>query len=163
MISVKNGFEVSGRDLDVISRRLLKDDFLLKLLYYTSSAPWNEPDLSPTQKEEAYESCIRLVPKMVFEEFKRSFVVITFDKFRPSDNIAYRTNHIIVDVICPLEIWRLSDKMLRPYKIMQRIEESLTGTSLNGIGRVEFLGADSVFLGEELAGFTMTFKTVKNV
>lgn len=162
MLSVDKGFVSSGFDLQVISKRILSDNFLLKLLYYPSATPWDEPELVGAEKQKAYNTCVRLVPKMIHDENKRSFIVVTFDKFRPSENPAYRNNMIYVDVVCPLECWSLSDKMLRPYKIMDRIERLLTDQKLNGIGRLEFVGADSLMLGEELAGFTMAYKTIND-
>lgn len=160
MLKVEKGFSSAGEDLNSIAKRFLQNQDLLKLLYYASADPLSQPPLSGAALEEAYNKCVRMVPKMVFDENKHSSLFLTMDAFRPSANTAYRTNRIVIDVLVPLESWVFADGTLRPFKIMEKIEEELTDEPLNGIGRLEFLGADMVMIGQELAGYTMIFETV---
>lgn len=160
MQKVNQGFASAGVNLLDISRRFLNNQELLKLLYYASSNPTAEPELRGAELEEAFKKCVRLVPKMVFDENKRSNLFITMDGFRPSANNGYRVNRIVIDVLVPLESWVFSDGTLRPFKIMEEIEKELTDEKMNGIGRLEFQGADLAMIGQEMAGYTMIFETV---
>lgn len=162
MLKVVKGFTSAGEDLNSLSRRLAKNQDLLKLLYFSSADPMSEPDLKGAELETAFNKCIRLVPKMVFDENKISSIFLTMDLFRPSANPAYRSNRIVVDILVPLESWVFANGTLRPFKIMEEIEKEIADQTLNGIGRVEFQGADLILIGQELAGYSMIFETVND-
>ena len=53
--------------------------------------------------------------------------------------------------------------MLRPYKIMHEIDGMLNRSRLNGIGKVDFVSANSLILSEELAGFTLVYRVINDV
>lgn len=162
-IKVSNGFNSTGRMLETISKRMMSNDHLMKLLYYPSAAPWKEPDFNATSREDAYTTCIRLIPKMEHEEFKRAFVVVMFNGFKKSSNPAYRKSNLVIDVVVPLEMWRMSNKMLRPYAIMAEIDNMFCDEKLDGIGRSQFVSANAFLLSDEYAGFTLTYELVNEV
>ena len=52
--------------------------------------------------------------------------------------------------------------MLRPYRIMHEVNEMLDKTKLNGIGVVNFTGADSINLGEYY-GYRLSYTVINDV
>ena len=107
---------------------------------------------------------IRVVPKLPFNDSQESVVIVTFDSFMENgNNPEFRDNIIMIDVLCPVSSWIMGDYMLRPYKIMHEIDGMLNRSRLNGIGKVDFVSANSLILSEELAGFTLIYRVINDV
>lgn len=159
-----SSFESSGKDLQKISNKFLNNQNLLKLLKHSTPDALSRPDISNDIKAEMINKNIRVVPKLPFNQSQESVIIITFDSFITNDNNPeFRDNVIMIDVLCPIDTWVMSDYMLRPYKIMHEIDGMLNRSKLNGIGKVDFVSANSLILSEELAGFTLAYRVINDV
>jgi hypothetical protein len=74
---------------------------------------------------------------------KTSYVVVLFNSFVTNViNPDYKVDTISFDIACPYDEWVLSGSSLRPYLIMQEIDEMFNGAQMAGIGTLEFIRAD---------------------
>ena len=160
-ITPKSSFLSINKDLDIIISRMLKNDRLQKLLYYTgSNDPLKEKDLTEDQQLELIEKNIKIVPKLQLEGEVLNYIIISFDNFTPSGNPEFRDNIIEFDIICHFDQWQLQDFALRPYKIAAEIDSMFNGKHLTGIGELNFLGANQIILTDEFAGICLMYSAV---
>lgn len=102
---------------------------------------------------------IKNVPKLSFGEHEqvKSYILLEFDDFIPTENPHYRDCTITFSIICHLDYWELDDYKLRPYQIAGYIDGMLNETKLSGIGTLQFLGASELVLNEYLGGIVLRY------
>ena len=107
-------------------------------------------------REDGY---LRVVPKLSFGEHEevKSYIILEFDDYTPSDNPQFRNCVISFTIISHLDYWEMDDYKLRPHQIAGYIDGILDGTKLSGIGELRFLGASQVVLNEYLGGVLLRY------
>lgn len=102
---------------------------------------------------------IKAVPKLSFGEHEevRSYIMLEFDDFVPTDNPMYRDCVVSLTIICHLDYWEMDDYDLRPWKIAGYIDGILNEERLSGIGTLQFLGANQLILNEYLGGVQLRY------
>lgn len=158
-MGVRNCAEI-GDNLHKIVTRLLANDDLVNLLYYTDKDPLNQPKLSDIQKKkEIFENLIKIVPRVGPKETAHSLVAIRVAKgIKDTQNNEFRNITIIFDIFVPLTQWILKDENLRPFKILGEIEKSLNGKTINGLGKMSGGDFDLNFLTEEVCCYTQQYE-----
>lgn len=161
-ITPKSSFLSINKDLDIIINRMLKNDRLQKLLYYTGNDdPLKEKDLTEDQQLELIENNIKIVPKLQLEGKVLNYIIISFDNFMPNaTNQEFRDNTISFDIICHFDQWKLKDFNLRPYRIAAELDTLFNNTHMTGIGTLQFLGCSQLLLNDEFAGVTLNYAAI---
>ena len=147
-----------GSFMQRIVKRLMNNQNLLKLLYYTDKDPLSQSDISgDTIRKEIYEKLIKVIPRIGPKETASSLIAIKIDRGKANKNDEFRDIHFMVDVFVPLTQWIIKDENLRPFAIMGEIQKSLQGAKVDGIGQI--IGGDFElnFLTEEISCYTITF------
>lgn len=158
-MGIRNCAEV-GDNLHKIVTRLLANDDLVNLLYYTDKDPLNQPKLSENQKKkEVFESLIKIVPRVGPKETAHSLIAIRVARgIKDAQNNEFRNVSIVLDIFVPLTQWILKDENLRPFKILGEIEKSLNGKTINGLGKMSGGDFDLNFLTEEVCCYTQQYE-----
>ena len=107
-------------------------------------------------KDQGY---LRVVPKLAFGEHEeiKSYIILEFDDYTPSDNPQYRNCVISFTIISHLDYWEMDDYKLRPHQIAGHIDGIMDGAKLSGIGTLQFLGASQIVLNEYLGGILLRY------
>lgn len=158
----KSSFLSVNKDLNLIVNKVLSNDRLQKLLYYTNSNPLASPALTEDQKIELMKNNIKIVPKIYIDNQELNYIVITFDDFIPNKtNLEFRDNTIKFTIVCPIEQWQLADFNLRPYRIAAELDSMLDQKRLTNIGKLEFIGAEQ-FITEDKdhGGLTLAYRAI---
>lgn len=102
---------------------------------------------------------LRTVPKLAFGEHEevKSYILLEFDDFVPTQNPHYRDCVISFSIICHLDNWELENYKLRPYQIAGYIDGLLNETKLSGIGTLQFMGASELVMNEYLGGILLRY------
>lgn len=113
----------------------------------------------PKLVEEGY---IRLQPRLSLQENEESknYIIITYDNFSPTSNLAFRDCLVEIDIFCNIDSWNLGNYSQRPLKIAGYIDGILNETKLSGIGTLEFLSCNEIVLSENLAGYCLMYRAV---
>ena len=149
------------KDLELITNKILKNERLKKLLYYTTKDAMEKPDIGEDASLELFGKNIKIVPKLYIDGSVLNYIIISFDNFTPNaENPEFRDNIISFDVICQFDQWQLGGFKLRPFKIAAEIDSMFNGKHLTGIGELEFLGANQLILNDEFAGFTLMYQAI---
>lgn len=157
-MGVRNCREL-GENLQKIVHRLMSNDRLVNLLYYTDKDPLNQPYLTWEQKQElVFEKLIKMVPRIGPKEDAKSIVVIKAVKaVKVPNNTEFKDVKIQIEVFVPLTQWFIKDSNLRPFLILGEIEESLNNKTVNGLGKMIGGDFDTNFFTEEISAFEQTF------
>lgn len=158
-MGVRNCREL-GENLQKIVHRLMSNDRLVNLLYYTDKDPLNQPYLTWEQKQElVFEKLIKMVPRIGPKEDAKSIVVIKAVKAgKVPNNTEFKNVMIQIEVFVPLTQWFIKDSNLRPFLILGEIEESLNNKTVNGLGKMIGGDFDTNFFTEEISAFEQTFQ-----
>ena len=157
-MGVRNCREL-GENLQKIIHRLMSNDRLVNLLYYTDKDPLNQPYLTWEQKQELiFEKLIKMVPRIGPKEDAKSIVVIKAVKAeKVPNNTEFKNVKIQIEVFVPLTQWFIKNSNLRPFLILGEIEESLNNKTVNGLGKMIGGDFDTNFFTEEISAFEQTF------
>lgn len=153
----KSSFLSINKDMRLIVDKLLSNDRLCKLLYYTTKDALEKPNLTDEQKLSLFNTNIRIIPKLYVDKEVLNYIVISFDNFVTSNNPQFRNNRIEFDILCHMDQWQMRDFDLRPYRIAAELDSMFSNTKLTGIGLTEFFGATEIILNDEFAGVCLLF------
>ena len=153
-MGVRNCAEV-GENLQKIIKRLMANDNLVNLLYYTDKDPLNHSSLTDQEKKDKiFDKLIKIIPRVGPKETANSIIAVrVVSGSKMGSNTEFRNIKISVEVFVPLTQWIIKDTNLRPFAILGEIEKSLQGKSINGLGKIE--GGDFAlnFLTEEIGAY----------
>ncbi len=152
-------FAVMGNNAFNMANKLMKDRELCRLLKYQVRDPFDE-------KYEEVDGIlllnkqIMITPKIWDDSTeKTSYVVVLFNSFITNViNPDYKIDTIGVEVACPYDEWVLNEHSLRPYLIMERIDNIFNGAQMAGIGTLQFVRADRTVFTSQIGGYTMQYQ-----
>lgn len=149
-----------GISLQKICSRLLSNDDLVNLLYYTDSDPLSQRYLTDEEKKKhIFNDLIRIVPFVGSREDNKSVIAIFIPSAKKlSENEEFRAVTIAIEVLVPTTQWLIKDSNLRPFAILGAIQSSLNGKSINGLGKIEGGDFDLVTMTKEITGYRQVFK-----
>ena len=154
----KSSFLSMEKDTNLIINKMLSNERLKRLLYYTDKHALNRVNLNEDQSLELIGKNIKIVPKLTVDNSVLNYIILSFDKFIPSENPEFRDNTIEFDIVCHFDQWQLQDFALRPYKIAAEIDSMFNNTHLTGIGTLQFVGATQIVLTDEFAGLCLLYE-----
>ena len=147
--------------MNIIVDRMMKNDRLKKMLYYTTRDCLDRPRVTDDQALEMFGKNIKIVPKLYVDGSVLNYIIISFDNFmRNATNPEFRDNVIEFDIICHFDQWHMKDFALRPYKIAAELDTMFDEQRLTGIGKLEFIGANQIILTDEYAGLCVMYKAI---
>lgn len=148
-----------GINLQRIIKRLMQNDNLVKLLYYTDKDPLSNENLTEEQKEsEIFEKLIKIVPRIGPKETASSIIALrVVNGKKNKDNSEFKDVLISVEVFVPLTQWIIKGTNLRPFAILGEIEESLDGKMIEGLGKMSGGDFELNFLTEEISSYKQEF------
>ena len=157
-MNVRNCTDI-GVNAQYIVKRLLANQNLLKLLYYTDKDPLSHDDLTPEQiQDEIFEKLIKIVPRVGPKETAHSLIAIRIARARGlASNNEFKNVNISVEVFVPMTQWIIKDTNLRPFAIMGEVQKSLNGKKIEGLGKLTGGDFSLNFLTEEISAYEQTF------
>ena len=157
-MNVRNCTDI-GVNAQYIVKRLLANQNLLKLLYYTDKDPLSHEDLTQEQiKEEIYEKLIKIIPRVGPKETAHSIIAVRIARGRGlATNNEFKNVSISLEVFVPMTQWIIKDTNLRPFAIMGEIQKSLNNKKIEGLGKLTGGDFDLNFLTEEISAYEQTF------
>lgn len=148
-----------GPNLQKIVTRLLNNEDLLKLLYYTDKDPLRNPALTKEQiSSEVFEKLIRVVPRVGAVTTANSFITLTVMGGRGNrENDQFRDIELRFEVFVPMTQWIIKDENLRPYCIIGEINKSIGGKTINNFGRITGGDFSLELLTDEMSCYSITY------
>ena len=156
----KSSFLSINKDMRLLVDKILTNERLCKLLYYTDKNALEKTKLTDEQKIDMFGKQIKIVPKLYVDKSVLNYIIIKFDNFfEAATNPEFRENSIEFDIICHFDQWQMVDFNLRPYRIAAELDSMLDNKKLTGIGLLEFVGAKHININDEFAGVCLMYET----
>lgn len=167
--SVKSSFMSCEKDFELIIEKLFIENKqwareLKKLLVINTKDCLDNPKYNDIIDKMSVadlikQGYIRFTPKISLPEHEevKSYLMISFDNFLPSENTEFRDNAVHFNILCNTDYWELGDYRLRPLKIAGYVDGILDKSKLTGIGTLNFLNASQLLLSEEFSGYTLDY------
>ena len=157
-MEVRNCADI-GKNAQYIMKRLMANQDLLKLLYYTDKDPLSHEDLTKEQiQNEIFEKLIKIVPRVGPKETAHSIIAIRIARGRGIiTNSEFKNVSISIEIFVPMTQWIIKDTNLRPFAIMGEIQKSLNNKKIEGLGKLTGGDFDLNFLTEEISAYEQTF------
>jgi len=157
-MEVRNCADI-GVNAQYIMKRLLANQNLLKLLYYTDKDPLSHEDLTEEQIQgEVFEKLIKIVPRIGPKETAKSIIAIRIARGRGlATNNEFKNVSISLEIFVPMTQWIIKNTNLRPFAIMGEIQQSLNNKKIEGLGKLTGGDFDLNFLTEEISAYEQTF------
>lgn len=157
----KSSFLSVDKDMELISQKILSNERIKRLLYYTTKDALKKPNLSPEQSIELFGKNIKRVPKLYVDGSVLNYILVQFDSFYTNPtNPEFRNNTIEFDIVCHYDQWELKDFQLRPIRIAAEIDSMFNKQRLTGIGKLEFIEGNQIILTDEYAGYCLKYRAI---
>lgn len=157
----KSSFLSVDKDMNLIVNRILENERLCKMLYYSSADALKRRELTEKEKLSMFGKNIKIVPKLTVDNEVLQYLCIGFSNFITNPtNPEFRDHTIEFDIICHFDQWTLGDFALRPYKIAAELDTMFDKKKFAGIGLLEFVGATPIMLTDEFGGLCLMYRTV---
>lgn len=89
---------------------------------------------------------------------ERAFIIIVFDKFMiNSQNPDFKISTVRFDIVCPFNEWVVDEASLRPYLLMQEVDNIFNEAKLSGIGKMQFMRSEPLTLSPQMGGYSMYY------
>jgi hypothetical protein len=157
-------FSQLNQDINRVLDKLVSNQDLCKLLYYTNDSPLDESDIQDTSS--LLYSLIFPYPISV-ETFKdddgnpiaKTIINILFDDFElGKTNNKFKSSKLVFIILCHTSLWRLSDSTLRPFCILDQIDQMFSDQRVLGIGKGEFNGWRISWANDDYVGYKFVVK-----
>ena len=157
-MGVRNCAEI-GENLQKIIKRLMANDNLVNLLYYTDKDPLNQPHLTDVEKQEKiFEKLIKIVPQVEPRDDEKAVIAVrVVGGNKLGSNTEFRNIKISIEVFVPMTAWIFKNTNLRPFAILGEIENSIQGKRINGLGEIQGGGFELSFLTKEMGCYQQDF------
>lgn len=156
----KSSFLSMEKDTSIIINKILGNERLKRLLYYTTPDALKKPNIGNEKSIELIGKNIKIVPKMKVDTEVLNYIFLMFDNFTETENPEFRDNLVEFDIICHFDQWNLGDFALRPYKIAGEIDSMFNHQKLTGLGRLNFVSGHQLLLGDEFGGVCLFYQAV---
>lgn len=157
MLGRYSSFHMVEQNLKEVVQRLLHNERLKRLLYYTDTNALSLPKLTNEQTLSLLNKQIKLVPRLNVEDDAKPYIIISLDNFEPQPGQNnFKSAILSFDILSPFDYWMLGDFKLRPYAIAGEID-ALINKATVGFGIANFIGGKQLFLGNDLGGITLYY------
>jgi len=152
-----SSFQSVEKILSAVVQKLLTNDRLKKLLYYSDRHALGLPKLNQEQTQIVLNESILIVPKLKVDPDIRPYIIISLDQFLPlPGETTFRTATLSFDILAAYDHWVLDNFKLRPYAIAGEID-GLVNQSVFSNGLATFIGAKQLVLNEYLGGVSLYY------
>lgn len=159
----KSSFLSIDKDLALIVNKILQNQRLCKLLYYTQKDCLQAEDLSMEQRISLLNNHIRIIPKLPITTQCPNYIIITMTDFTPTDNPEFRDCTINFQVLCHPDHWNLGNFALRPYKILGELDAMFNEQKLTGIGTLNFQVCTDLTMNDQECGFSLSYTATHGI
>lgn len=145
-----------GTSLITIASKLMEDEELCKLLFY-SDEPIKQENVEEKKKNILHKHII-IDTEIPTGQDKGSYVILTINSFEPNNrNTETMDVEFYVDILSPTSDWIYNSPSLRSFSIMEKVVEAFESIDLKGIGDIKFRGASLAVAANGLSGYTVRF------
>ena len=147
-----------GENLFRIANKLVNNQTLCRLLKYQDMDPLNPEAHEDVNGVDLLHKQIVLLPKYPEDGIEYSYVAAFYHNFSLNPvNPDFKLTKIRFDVVGPYTEWIINEGSLRPYIIMEEIDNMFNQAKLGGIGNLQFVEAKPLTLSPQMGGYSLIY------
>lgn len=152
-----------GKNCQNIITRILANQNLVKLLYYTDKDPLSGDDLSKEEiQNEVYGKLVKVIPRVGPKETAHSMLTMrVITGRRNPENDEFQDIRIHFEVFVPMTQWLIKDSNLRPFSILSELHKSIGNKVINGLGRLSGGSFQLNFLTDEMSCYEVEYSLIE--
>lgn len=153
-----------GQNLQLIMKRLFNNQNLLKLLLYTDKTPYEHMDLTKEEiQNKIYQKLIYIIPYIPEDNLENSVLSIVVDSATNIDaNIDYNYIDIELHLFIPYTQWIIKDVNLRPFLIIEEINNSLKNKNIEGLGKMTGGSFRFNYGDDKIVNYIISYRIISN-
>ena len=157
----KSSFLSVDKDYSIIVNKILTNDNLCKLLFYSQKDCLKANDLTMEQKIGMLNKQIKIIPVTKIDSSCPIQINIVMDGFLANKtNPEFRDCVIVFHVLCHPDHWHLGNFALRPFKIIGELDAMFNEARLTGIGTLQYLGCNNLVMNGDLIGMSLGYGAI---
>ena len=151
-------FSTLGTIIFKAANKISKNQKICRLLKYQTRNPFSS-EYEDVDGSDLLNNQIIVVPKIPDESSRIcSYVVIMFGQtFINPANTDFNIIDLQLQIICPFEEWILDSSSLRPYLLANELDKMFNGTTLTGLGKLNFVKSEPLVLSSQLGGYILHY------
>lgn len=129
---------------------------LCKYIYATTPLPLSEPDILDTERTLLFKNVFPypIVPNVT--DSAKTLVTVVLDDFKLDKS--FKSSKIYFNVFCHIDLWKISNKKLRPYGILQELDSLFNNQRIIGIGKLSFDKCRWITVNEKFQGYHLSYE-----
>ena len=160
----KSSFLSVDKDLEKIINKILNNEQLCKLLFYTEKDCLSAQNLTTAQKLSLINNQIRIVPYLPIKQECPNYIVIKMTDFTTNrTNPEFRDCMINFQILCHPDHWSLGNFALRPYKIAGELDAMFNNVKMSGIGTLQFSVCTDLVMNDQEVGLSLSYDAIHGV
>lgn len=157
VLAARSSFMSVEKILEQIVQRMLVNERLKRLLYYTDKHALKLPKLTQEQSHSLINTSILIVPQLKIDPDAKPYVIISLSDFTPMPGqTTFKNITLTFDIFCNFDHWVLENFKLRPHAIAGEIDGMINSSFIN-TGVAKLNGARQLFLNEWLGGISVDY------
>ncbi len=160
----KSSFLSVDKNLSIVVNKILENQNICKMLYYTQRDCLSAPDLTQEQKISLINKQILIVPRLeITDECPNKILVQLTDFSQNVNNPEFRDCVLRFAILCHPDHWLMGNFQLRPYRIAGELDAMFDEKKMTGIGTLQFLGCDNLIMSDQLEGLLLLYSAIQGV
>lgn len=145
-----------GENLQMIMKKLLANQTLLRYLYYTDADPLN-PNKADVKTTDVFHKQVLIIPIIGVKDDSKSLVGAKVTGSSTNSNPEYWDVRFDIEVFVPVTQWIMKGDNLRPFLIMGEVLKTLKDERVQSLGSIQGGEFELNFLTEEISAYEMHF------
>lgn len=147
---------------NTVIQQLVGNQDVIKAVYYRDQNFLDKPDVSPESVIYSNIYPYNFIPdesENISEA--KTYITVYTTGFRKAGGVHFNASKLVIDVFCNRDLFRTDYGFLRTDYIASEIHELLEGKRGIGIGQLEFMSMDHLFVNTMYTGYQMIYRPVE--
>jgi hypothetical protein len=151
-------------NINKILMKLIENQNLCKYLYYNTSDPLSESDIADVTtllyyKIFPYPTSTEIFKDISGNPIASTVINVLLNNFKlGTTNTKFKNGKLEFIILCHTSLWRLDNSNLRPYCILNEIDEIFSEQRVIGIGKGEFESCSLTWSDVNYSGYRLVYK-----
>jgi len=159
VVSISGKFEELNDNINTILTTILLNQNLCKYIYYNTSSPLSESDITNTANAILFKNLFPYPIIPLSQDSAKTLVTIILDDFSLGrNNSSFKVSKVVFNILCHIDLWKIDGSKLRPLSILSEIDTLFNEQRIVGIGKLNFDSCRWISANDKFQGYSIRYK-----